>query len=226
MGDTQPAKAVVAWSSGKDSAWAFHLARRSSELEIVGTLTTLTDPYERVSMHGVREALLDQQTARLGVPNTKVRIPSPCPNETYEAQMAVAMETLGAQGVTHVVFGDLFLADIRAYREAQLARAGMTPVFPLWGLDTTELAHTMLAAGLRAHLTCVDPRAVDRAIAGREYNAELLRDLPEAVDPCGENGEFHTFVTAGPMFDSPIPVATGEVVERGGFVFADIMFSP
>ncbi len=220
--DSRP-KAVVAWSSGKDSAYALHVAQQSAELEVVGVLTTLTDPFDRVSMHGVREELLDLQTAALGLPCTKVRIPSPCPNETYERQMGEALSELRTAGVSHVVFGDLFLRDIRAYREAQLARVGMECVFPLWLRDTTDLAREVWASGVRAMLTCIDPRVLERQFAGREYGPELIEDLPGGVDPCGENGEFHTVVVAGPMFRQSIPVEVGPIVERDGFVFADVV---
>jgi uncharacterized protein (TIGR00290 family) len=216
-------RALVAWSSGKDSAYALHLARQDPGLEIVGLLTTVTDAYERVAMHGVREALLDAQAASVGLPLVKVRIPSPCPNEVYERAMGDAMAQALAQGVDHVVFGDLFLADIRAYREKQLARIGMTPLFPLWLRDTGALAREMIADGLSAVLTCVDPKQLDRSFAGRRFDGALLDALPSSVDPCGENGEFHTLVTAGPMFARPLRVRAGEVVERDGFVFADVL---
>ncbi len=218
-----PPKAVVAWSSGKDSAHALHVARASGAVEVVGVLTTLTDDFARVSMHGVREELLDLQVAALGLPCRKVRIPAPCPNETYEARMGEALAELRRSGVTHVVFGDLFLADIRAYREAQLARLGMRPVFPLWGRETSALAREMLASGLRAVLACIDPKALPRSFAGRDFDRTLLDDLPGGVDPCGENGEFHTVVTAGPMFARALPVNVGPVVARDGFVFADVV---
>jgi uncharacterized protein (TIGR00290 family) len=216
-------RALVAWSSGKDSAYALHLARQDEGLDVRGLLTTVADAYERVAMHGVREALLDAQAASVGLPLVKVRIPSPCPNEDYEREMGKAMAQAGAAGIDHVVFGDLFLADIRAYREAQLARIGMTPVFPLWLRDTAALAREMIAAGMSAVLTCVDPKQLDRSFAGRRFDGALLAALPASVDPCGENGEFHTLVTAGPMFARPIGVRSGEVVERDGFVFADVL---
>jgi len=216
-------RALVAWSSGKDSAYALHLARQDGRYEIVGLLTTIADAYERVAMHGVREALLDAQAAAVGLPLVKVRIPSPCPNEVYERAMGEAMAAALDDGIDHVVFGDLFLADIRAYREAQLARVGMTPIFPLWLRDTAALAREMIGAGMTAVLTCVDPKQLDRGFAGRTFDAALLDALPASVDPCGENGEFHTLVTAGPMFARPIPTRTGAVVERDGFVFADVL---
>jgi uncharacterized protein (TIGR00290 family) len=216
-------KAIVAWSSGKDSAWALHAVRRAGAVDVVGLLTTVTHAFGRVSMHAVREELLDRQAAALGLPCCKVRIPWPCPNHVYEAEMAAALAAAHAAGVAQVVFGDLFLADVRAYREAKLAGTGLAPAFPLWGRDTGGLAREMLDGGLAATLTCVDPRQVDRALAGRPFDLALLAALPPDVDPCGENGEFHTFASAGPMFSGPIAVAPGEVVEREGFVFADVL---
>jgi len=216
-------KALVAWSSGKDSAWALHEVQRTGEVEVVGLLTTVTQEFERVSMHAVREALLEQQGEALGLPCHKVRIPWPCPNERYESEMARALADARAAGVTRVVFGDLFLADVRAYREAKMAGTGIEPLFPLWGRDTTRLARDMLAGGLQATLTCIDPRRLDRSFAGRAFDEALLSALPAGVDPCGENGEFHTFVSSGPMFRVPLEVVVGEVVEREGFVFADVL---
>lgn len=213
----------MAWSSGKDSAWALHVARQRDDVKIVGLLTTVTDAYSRVSMHGVREELLIAQAEATDLPLHRVRIPAPCPNEVYESEMRTALETAARDGVTHVVFGDLFLEDIRAYREAQLARIGMTGVFPLWKRDTTALAREMIDGGLRAHLVCVDPRRMPRHLAGRAFDEALLTELPDGVDPCGENGEFHTFACDGPMFAQPVPVTLGETVEREGFVFADLV---
>ena len=219
-------KALVAWSSGKDAAWALHEVRRAGGMELAGLLTTVTDPFSRVSMHGVREELLDRQAAAAGLVCRKVRIPWPCPNGVYEARTGLAFAAARAEGVTHVIFGDLFLADVRAYREAQLAGTGLTPLFPLWGRDTGRLAREMIDGGLQARLTCVDPRTLDRSLAGRAFDRALLADLPPRVDPCGENGEFHSFAWAGPMFMAPIPVTCGEVVEREGFVFADLVPAP
>ena len=216
-------KALVAWSSGKDSAWALHEAQRAGDVEVVGLLTTVTSEFQRVSMHAVREVLLDLQAEALGLPCHKVRIPWPCPNERYESEMARALAEARARGVTRVVFGDLFLRDVRAYREAKMADTGIEPIFPLWERDTTRLAGEMLAGGLRATLTCIDPRYLDRSFAGRRFDLALLKALPVGVDPCGENGEFHTFVSAGPMFRTPLEVVVGEVVEREGFVFADVL---
>ncbi len=216
-------KAVVAWSSGKDSAYAFHKAKQSGEFDIVGVITTITETFNRVSMHGVREELLDCQYDQIGLPATKVYIPSPCTNEIYEQKMDVALKGLRKQGVTYVIFGDLFLEDIRQYREAQMEKADMKCVFPLWQMNTTTLAHEMIASGLQTILTCIDPKKMDQSFAGRSFGSDLLRDLPTSVDPCGENGEFHSVVVAGPMFKGTIPVKVGEVVERDGFVFADVL---
>ena len=218
-----PPRALVAWSSGKDSAWALREVQRAGEVEVVGLLTTITSEFGRVSMHAVREALLDRQAAALGLPCHKVRIPWPCPNERYEQEMARALDEARARGVTRVVFGDLYLADVRAYREEKLAGTGLAPLFPLWGRDTARLARQMLEGGLGATLTCVDPRRLDRGLAGRAFDARLLAELPAGVDPCGENGEFHTFVFASPSFAAPLDVEVGEVVEREGFVFADVL---
>jgi uncharacterized protein (TIGR00290 family) len=220
---TNAPKAWLAWSSGKDSAWALHRVRQSGDFEIVALLTTINRTNARVAMHAVRENLLELQVAETGLPLVKVPIPAGCVNEEYERAMAAAMERARAEGVFHVVFGDLFLEDIRAYREKQLARCGMTGIFPLWGRDTRRLAEEMLGGGLSAHLTCVDPVKLHNSFAGREFSRELVEALPLDVDPCGENGEFHTFANAGPMFRHSIPVAAGEIVERDGFVFADLL---
>jgi uncharacterized protein (TIGR00290 family) len=216
-------RALVSWSSGKDSAFALHLARQAGALELTGVLTTFNEEHGRVAMHAVREALLDAQVAALGLPVTKVLLPWPCTNAVYEERSGAALLQARAAGVTHVVFGDLYLADIRAYREATLAAAGLTAVFPLWKRDTAALAREMIESGLEAILVCVDPRKLPRSFAGRRFDAKLLADLPAGVDPCGENGEFHTFVTAGPMFARPLEVNVGAVVERDGFVFADVL---
>jgi len=215
-------KAFVSWSSGKDSAFALYEARRAG-IEIAGVLTTVNQVYDRVAMHGVRNALVDRQIAALGVPAIKVPIPSPCPNEIYEARMEDACKAIKAQGIRHIVFGDLFLEDIRAYRIEKLTAAGMEPVFPLWKRDTAQLARDMIASGLVARVACLDPRKLPGSFAGRIFDAAFLRDLPAGIDPCGENGEFHTAVTAGPMFAAPIAVTIGETVERDGFVFTDII---
>lgn len=219
----QKKKAWLSWSSGKDSAWALHVMRQRGDFEITALLTTINQKYQRVAMHAVRESILDAQAGAAGLPLVKVSIPSPCPNDVYERAMADAMAKARLEGITHVVVGDLFLEDIRKYREENLAKCGMTPGFPLWLKDTRELANEMLASGLRAYLTCVDPKKLDRSFAGRPFDEQFLADLPVHVDPCGENGEFHTCVVAGPMFASPIDVNVGEIVERDGFVFADLV---
>jgi uncharacterized protein (TIGR00290 family) len=216
-------KAILSWSSGKDSAFALHETRKFGEVEIVGLLTTLTSSFGRVSMHGVREALLDRQAEAVGLPCWKVMIPSPCPNEVYEREMASTLAEVARDGVRHVVFGDLFLEDLRRYREDRLAQIGMSAVFPLWMRNTAVLAREMIAAGLEARITCVDPRKLDRSFAGRAFEPAFLEDLPSSVDPCGENGEFHTFAWAGPMFSRAIENTVGDVVERDGFVFADVL---
>ncbi len=217
-----PVRTLLSWSSGKDSAWSLHVLRQDPAVAVVGLLTTINEAADRVAMHAVRNALLDRQADTLGLPVVKVRIPSPCSNAKYEAAMAAAIGGARDRGVTAVAFGDLFLVDIRRYREEALMPTGMTPLFPIWGMDTTALAADMVGSGLRAVITCVDPRQLDPSFAGRTYDARLLRDLPAGVDPCGENGEFHTFAFDGPMFDAPIPVAAGKMVERDGFVFADV----
>ena len=219
-------KTWLAWSSGKDSAWALHVERQRGEFDVVALLTTINQTYSRVAMHAVRESLVEMQAAAVGLPLIKVPIPSPCTNEIYERAMGEAMARARAEGVWHVVFGDLFLEDIRAYREKQLGGCGMTPVFPLWERNTRELADEMIVHGMSAHLTCVDPHKLDRSFAGRKFDAELLNALPPGVDPCGENGEFHTFANNGPMFKRAIPVTAGEIVERDGFVFADFLPGP
>ncbi|MBI4552599.1 MAG: adenine nucleotide alpha hydrolase [Candidatus Latescibacteria bacterium] len=216
-------RTLLSWSSGKDSAWALHLLRQHHEVEIVGLLTTVNEVYDRVAMHAVRRTLLEAQAEAVGLPLWPVPIPSPCRNADYEAAMAHAIEKARAEGMTAVAFGDLFLEDIRQYREDRLAGTGLSPLFPLWELPTERLARDMIAAGLRARLTCIDPRHLPRSFAGREFDMAFLHDLPASVDPCGERGEFHTFAYDGPMFHHPVPVRLGEVVEREGFIFADLL---
>ncbi len=216
------AKALIAWSSGKDSAWALHEVRHAGGLEVVGALTTVTENFGRVSMHGVREEVLMAQLATARLPATIVPIPFPCPNEVYEARMAAVMQEARGRGITHIVFGDLFLEEVRSYREAKLMDTGIAPLFPLWGRPTDALARSMLAGGLEAHLVTVDLKALPASFAGRRFDAALLDELPVGVDPCGEKGEFHTCVVAGPMFERVIPVELGETVEREGFAFADL----
>ena len=216
-------RAWMSWSSGKDSSYALHMARLAGELEITALLTTVTETFARVSMHGVREELLRAQARAIGLPLIEVRIPSPCTNEVYEERMSAVLGGATQGGVETVVFGDLYLADIRAYREDRLASVGMRAAFPLWKKDTRALAREMIASGVRAVLTCIDPRKMPRELAGREFDAALLDDLPDDVDPCGENGEFHTFAYAGPALREPIAVRVGDVVDRDGFVFADVL---
>ena len=216
-------KALIAWSSGKDSAWALHEARRAGEFDIVGAVTTVTDTFGRVSMHGVREELLHAQLDAAGLPAIVVRIPFPCPNEIYEREMAAAMADAKARGVTHIIFGDLYLEDVRAYREKNLAGTGIVPVFPLWQKPTDVLAREMIDAGVEAHLATVDLKKLPATFAGRRFDGALLSELPEGTDPCGENGEFHSFVSAGPMLARKIPITVGEKVERDGFAYADLL---
>jgi uncharacterized protein (TIGR00290 family) len=215
--------ALIAWSSGKDSAWALHEARRQGDYDIVGALTTVTDTFRRISIHGVREELLHAQLNAAGLPAVIVRIPYPCSNEIYERQMAAAMADATANGVTHVIFGDLFLQDIRAYREAKLKDTGITPVFPLWQRPTAALAREMIDAGVEAHLSSVDMKKLPASFAGRRFDIGLLGDFHGGIDPCGENGEFHSFVSAGPMLARKITVRVGETVERDGFAYADLL---
>ena len=215
-------KALLCWSSGKDSAWTLHVLRQRREVEVVGLLTTINAVHDRVAMHAVRVSMLQAQTDAAGLPLWPVLIPSPCTNQQYEAAMGAVVQKALAEGITVMAFGDLFLEDVRRYRESQLAGTGMSPLFPLWGLPTDVLAKDMLKAGLRARLTCVDPKQIPETFAGREFDEALLRDLPAGADPCGERGEFHTFAYAGPMLRHPVPVQTGDIVTRDGFVFADV----
>lgn len=227
---TRPRRILLSWSGGKDSAWALHLLRRRGEYEVVGLLTTINERFRRIAIHGVREELLDLQAAALGLPLWKVDLPFPCSNPDYELRMSAVCERAAAEGLHGIAFGDLFLEDIRAYRIARLAGTGLEPIFPVWtpdlGITTTELAREMIALGVRAHLTCVDPRVLSPSFAGRIFDSSLLGDLPATVDPCGERGEFHTFVYAGPIFSRTIRVIPGEVVERDNFIYADLLPAP
>jgi uncharacterized protein (TIGR00290 family) len=216
-------KALLSWSSGKDSAWALHCLRHNGAVEIVGLLTTINEAHDRVAMHAVRSELLRAQADAAGLELWTVDIPSPCTNAEYESAMQVALARARGAGIERMAFGDLFLEDIRAYREDKLRGTGIEPMFPLWGLPTGALAREMIAQGLRARLTCVDPKQLTASFAGREFDAALLADLPDSVDPCGERGEFHSFAYAGPMFHHSIAVRSGEIVERDGFVFADLL---
>jgi uncharacterized protein (TIGR00290 family) len=215
-------KVILSWSSGKDSAWSLHVLRGLPGVEVAGLLTTFNEAFDRVAMHAVRRRLVEAQAEAAGVPLWAVPLPWPCSNEEYERRMREVCRRAVAEGVEAVAFGDLFLAEIRAYRERQLEGTGLQPVFPLWERPTAELAREMIRGGLRARLTAVDPRRLPGGFAGREFDASLLADLPEGADPCGENGEFHTFVYGAPVFRRPVQVATGEIVERDGFVFADL----
>ena len=213
---------ALSWSGGKDSALALW-ALAESRLMPEALLTTVTEEYGRVSMHGVRRSLLRRQAAAAGLPLVEIEIPASCTNDVYESRFAAAFASGELATIDEVAFGDLFLEDIRGYRESRLAAADRRARFPVWGRDTAALARRFLGAGFRAILVCVDPRALDPSLAGRDYDERLLDELPAGVDPCGENGEFHTFVTAGPIFDRPIDCRRGEVVERDGFVFCDLL---
>jgi uncharacterized protein (TIGR00290 family) len=215
-------KVLVSWSSGKDSAWMLHLLKQDPSVEIGGLLTTMNEHFDRVAMHAVRRQLLEAQAEAAGVPLRTVPLPWPCSNEEYEGRMRTAVDQAVSDGFTHVAFGDLFLEDVRRYREEKLAGTGLTPLFPVWGVPTDELAATMVSSGLKSVLTCVNPKLLDRSFAGRTFDRQLLDDLPPGVDKCGERGEFHSFAYAGPMFRRPIPITRGDVVDRDGFVFADI----
>lgn len=213
----------LSWSSGKDSAWSLEMLRRGAAAEVTALFTTVNAAFDRVAMHAVRRTLVEAQAQAAGLDLHVIEIPYPCPNADYERIMGAFVAKAQAQGVGAMAFGDLFLADIRAYREKQLAGTGIAPLFPLWERDTRALAEEMIDGGLVAHVTCVDPRKLDRTFAGRVFDRAFLADLPDDIDPCGENGEFHTLVSAGPMFREAIPVRRGDVVDRDGFVFADFV---
>jgi len=214
-------KLLLSWSSGKDSAWALHVLRCRGEHDVAGLFTTFNAEFDRVAMHGVRRELAEAQARAAGLPLSWVALPHPCSNPQYERIMADFVQCVRGDGISHMAFGDLFLAEIRAYREKQLVGSGITPLFPLWGADTAARAREMISAGLSAVLTAVDPRHLTREFAGQTFDQSLLDRLPACVDPCGENGEFHTFCCAGPMFERPVPLRSGAIVERDGFIFAD-----
>jgi uncharacterized protein (TIGR00290 family) len=214
-------RVLLSWSSGKDSAWTRHVLRQDPEVEVVGLLTTLNEEYDRVAMHSTRLSLLQAQAAAAGLPMRTVALPWPCSNEIYERRMSEACKQAVRDGVDAVAFGDLFLEDLRAYREKNLAPTGLEPLFPLWGRPTDVLAREMVAGGLRARLTGVDPIRLPASFAGREFDAKLLDELPKDVDPCGENGEYHTCVYAGPMFAHTLTLTEGEMVARDGYVYVD-----
>ena len=218
-------KALLSWSSGKDSAWSLHVLRQSTDIEIVGLVTTFNEAFDRVAMHAVRRELVEAQARAAGLPLWPVMLPWPCTNENYEERMRAVIEKAREEGITLFAFGDLFLEDIRAYRERQLAGTGLTPLFPIWSApsDTPRLANEMISCGLQAVLTCVDPKHLRADFAGRFFDSSLLADLPPEVDPCGERGEFHTFCFAGPMFARDVPITVGTRIERDGFVFVDLL---
>lgn len=215
-------RVALSWSSGKDSAWSLHILRQDPSIEVVALITTLNEHFDRVAMHAVRRELLVLQAESVDVPLWTVPLPWPCSNQQYEDRMRALCARAIDEGIEAMAFGDLFLTDIRAYREKQLAGTGLQPLFPVWQIPTAELAKTMIASGLRAKITCVDPKVLSRQFAGRDFDSQFLADLPAGIDPCGENGEFHSFVYDGPGFRKPIPVSAGEVLERDGFVFADL----
>jgi len=219
-------KALVSWSSGKDSAWTLYKLQQAGDYEVAGLLTTMNAAFDRVAMHGTRRALLEAQAAAAGLPLRTVPLPWPCSNEQYEEAMREACAQAVADGIEVIAFGDLFLEDVRRYREEKLAGTGLTPIFPLWGLPTDVLVREMIASGLRARIVCVDPKKLPKEFAGRDLDEAVLAAMPDGVDPCAERGEFHTVAHAGPMFRSAVPVESGEVVERDGFVFADLRVSP
>jgi len=214
---------ALSWSSGKDSAWALHLLRQDPQIRVVALITTFNTEFDRVAMHAVRRTLVERQARAAGLPLWPVELPWPCSNAIYEQRMTALCQRALAEQVQAIAFGDLFLRDIREYRECQLAPLAIEPLFPVWELPTPQLARDMIAAGLKAKITCVDPSKLAPAFAGRDFDAAFVDDLPAAVDPCGENGEFHSFVFDGPMFAEPIRVQSGETVERDGFVFADVL---
>lgn len=216
-------KAILSWSSGKDCAWALHVLRQTPGIEVVGLLSTINTAFDRVAMHGVRRDLVEAQATAAGLPLTLLGLPWPCSNESYRDLMGSCVREMRSRGVEAVAFGDLFLEDVRAYREQQMAGSGLTPLFPLWGQDTRSLAKRMIDGGLEARIACLDPRVMPRNFAGARFDAALLEALPKGVDPCGENGEFHTFAHAGPMFSAPIEIRPSETVERDGFVFTDLL---
>jgi uncharacterized protein (TIGR00290 family) len=218
-------RTLLSWSSGKDSAWSLHLLRQQNEFEIVGLLTTFNQEANRVAMHAVRRSLVEAQAKAAGIPLWDVDLPWPCSNADYECIMKETCEAAVQAGIECIAFGDLFLSDIRAYREKQLDNSGLQPIFPVWGMPTPELARSMIKSGVRAKLTCVDTKALAPEFVGREFNEQLLSDLPPEIDPCGENGEFHTFTYAGPMFRDGLTVEVGEIVSRDRFVFADLSLS-
>ncbi len=216
-------RVALSWSSGKDSAWVLHVLKQVPGVEVTALITTFNGAADRVAMHAVRRKLVEEQAERVGLPLWSVELPWPCSNSVYEDLMAGVCRRAVAEGVSAIAFGDLFLRDIREYRERQLQGTGLEPLFPLWELPTGDLAVRMIRSGLKAKVTCIDPKKLDRGCAGRDFDSSFISDLPPAVDPCGENGEFHTFVYEAPVFSRPIHIQAGEIVEREGFIFADVL---
>ena len=216
-------KTLLSWSSGKDSAWALHVLQREPHVDVAGLFCTVNKEFDRVAMHAVRVELLQQQAKSVGLPLYMIRIPYPCSNDEYDEAMASFIDEAKKENIECFAFGDLFLEDVRRYREERLKETGIMPIFPVWGIPTKELSRKMVASGLKAVITCVDPRFLAREFSAREYNGSFLDDIPEGVDPCGENGEFHSFAFNGPMFQNPIEILLGETVHRDGFVFTDIL---
>ncbi len=216
-------KTLLSWSSGKDSAWSLHTLKQNKTIELCGLFTTINEEYDRVAMHGVRTQILKAQAKAAELPLHVISLPNPCPNEIYEERMGAFIKQAKVDHIEGMAFGDLFLEDIRAYREGNLKDTGIEPLFPIWGLDTAELAMEMISGGLETYITCVDSRQLDGAFAGRRFDEAFLSDLPEGVDPCGENGEFHTMVVGGPMFNHRLQIKPGEIVDRDGFIFADFI---
>ncbi len=215
-------KALMSWSSGKDSAWALHKLQQNPEIDLVGLFCTVNKEFDRVAMHGVRVELLQKQAKSIGLPLEIIEIPYPCSNELYEEIMALFVEKAKKANIEHFAFGDLFLEDVRNYREEKLNGTGITPIFPIWGIPTDKLSKEMIGSGLRAVITCIDPKQIPKELIGREYNESFLNDIPDGVDPCGEKGEFHSFVFDGPMFKKHMEISVGNVVQRDGFVFVDV----
>lgn len=217
-------RALLSWSSGKDSAWTLHVLKQTADIDLIGLFTTVNTEFDRVAMHATRRDLLEAQADATDLPLFTVPLPWPCSNIEYEQALAIKLNELKKQyDITHIAFGDLFLQDIREYREVQMKKHDLKPLFPLWGLPTDQLARTMIKSGLKASITCIDPEKLDASFAGRSYDQDLLTELPAVVDHCGENGEFHTFAHAGPMFSKPVTIKAGETVERDGFIFSDLM---
>ncbi len=217
------APTLLSWSSGKDGAWALYVLQRSRHVEVTGLFTTINQVHGRVAMHAVPYHLVRAQARSIGLPLEELQIPHPCSNEEYERVMEQFLRQAKGKGIESIAFGDLFLEAVRRYREEKMKNTGISPIFPVWGTPTDVLSKALIDTGFRMLVTCIDPQAVPRELAGREYDKHFLEELPEGVDPCGENGEFHTFVFDGPIFKEPLAVECGQIVEREGFVFADVV---